>query len=266
MGTKRGDSNTLLELARQAEELGRVQGDLEIVKKEKTTLEKVYRDEILENQRLADLVETLRNRDPEIRVVYIEKVVESTGTLEGETTNVSIEDNECLEPHEYRTKEGLRVADLEKVSDNEYAHTTHDITIDVHAVTTDKEGVVDVIATSSAEPDNPIRIKQSTRIIEVDEPRKAIQPQVDIGVGFLAKQKPELTGTLGFQWLTPHDNVFVLGPRIHGNQNTFGVSVDVVSYNIGAPIPVLKDTWISVGPGYTHRGEWMGAITITSRM
>lgn len=85
-----------------------------------------------------------------------------------------------------------------------------------------------------------------------DEKLKVLQAR--LGLGFSAgadipAARPFFAGSLYLEWLHPHENVTLLAPQLSVGSHLAG-GINLVGYNIGAPLPLVDDLWLHVGGGY----------------
>lgn len=75
-----------------------------------------------------------------------------------------------------------------------------------------------------------------------------------LGLGFsggAGVPTPQLffAGSLYVELLHPHENVALLSPQVSVGSH-LAVGLNLVGYNIGAPLPLVDDLWLHVGGGY----------------
>lgn len=101
-------------------------------------------------------------------------------------------------------------------------------------------------------------------VVYKNKVRKVIEPHIGVG---LTVSVPTMTASGSFiiSWWHPFENLDAVSARISLNTKEIKLGLDLVSYNIGAHIPLLTDTWIGIGPDINQNLEPAGSITVWSK-
>ena len=191
---------------------------------------------------LREVIRSYEERPAEIRyIVRTETIIEGT-----EQKTVELPGD-----HLFRFENGLPVSEFRQLEEG-FLFKTFDIAFDATVVISEDETAVLLAGTSSYDDERyrlPVSTTEVTRIREA----KLIEPHIMVGLTGSLNIGPEVTGdllvSLTFPFIHPTEDLDILSPRISANSTALQFGVDVVSYNLGAKLPIVTDLWIGAGVG-----------------
>ena len=213
--------------------------ELEVVRNEVRGLSSVISEKTEEAERLKEIIRDYETRPEEIRYI----VRTETVLVGNEETTTEIPPD-----HIFRFEQGLPVSRFATTEEG-YSFSTFDVTFETTTVISDDETAVSLSATSSYEPDVRYSIPLSSEVVRVRE-HKIFEPHILMGATGSLDTKPlggDLTASLYVSLFHPTENIDLLAPRISFNANSFRIGADIISYNIGDPLPIVTDIWIGIG-------------------
>ena len=245
-------------------QLGTLQEEIEVVKIQSArSIEEVLAASSKDQQELLDQIVTLNEDITELRYI-----VTTNGTLQGTVPEPIIVEQGTLPPnHRYQLGE-LTVAEFKvtELGDQvQYEFPSYDVEFETSIVIGEKSVAVDVLAWSAFDPEQRIRIAQDSQAFDLYDETPLIGLEVGLGVTSSYPQ-PEPAGSLWLSWLHPHENIDVGNIRLSGNSQELSLGLDVASYNLGAPIPVLNNLWLSAGASLTSTAQIKPSLTIGAKL
>jgi len=110
-----------------------------------------------------------------------------------------------------------------------------------------------LLASSGCEEEPVVREMEISKVETSSlDPEKQKFWSPRLGLGFLAgatgTPEPLAGAAVYVTLLHPHKNVALLGPQLGVGTHLSG-GVNIVGYNIGAPLPLVDDLWVHVGAG-----------------
>lgn len=248
--------------------LADAQAEVVVVKNKLQTAEKIAEDIILKNQDLINQVAAL-----ETKVEDLELIIEtqSNMTPRERVKIVEVPINVPADPYLFEMNNGLVVAELGVLPGEEttqYEYKTYEINIETTVVSTETKTSISTFGSTGYDPEYRVQLEQhDLNVVKpVDAAHKLVDVDLALGVTGVVGLRPEVGASLSMPWLHPTPVIDTLTPRLTGTSSTFLVGLDVISYNVGEPLPVFENLWISAGPSISHRGEWSGAITIGAKL
>jgi len=238
--------------------------ELSVSRINNSTLESLLNEQDIDLVRLATQLEAANAKLKDVRTVVRGKTI-VTGTTEVVEVPVLVD---CPAPPEYRyqLENGLVVAEflvLESVTSTQYVYPVYDLHLDTNLVLTDTKAVLDISMSTSYAPEQVVHLQQEQLLVTNVRPHKVIEPHVLIGLtGILPI--PDLAGSISVSAIHPTENLDIGALRFsYGNQPSIGL--DFVQYNIGHKLPVLTNTWLAPGIGYSPLGP-VGTLTIGAKL
>ena len=213
--------------------------ELEVSRNQVKSLRSVITESSEEAERLKEIIRDYENRPEEIRyIVQTETVI--VGNEEVTT--------EIPPDHLFRFGNGLAVSRFMSTEEG-YSFTTFDITFETTTVISEDETAISLSAISSHEPQVRYQIPVTSEVVRVRE-HKIFEPHILMGATASFDPKPiggDLTASLYVSLFHPTENIDLLSPRISFNSNSFRIGADIISYNIGDPLPIVTDLWVGIG-------------------
>ncbi len=213
--------------------------ELEITRNSVRSLSSVLSEKDEETERLKAIITDYENRPEQIR--YIVKT---------ETILVGNEETATELPPDYlfRFENGLPVSRFATTEEG-YTFNTFNVTFETTTVVSEDETAVSLSAISSFEPELRYQIPITSEVVRVRE-HKIFEPHILMGATASLDTKPlggDLSASLYVSLLHPTEDLDLLAPRISFNTNSFRIGGDIISYNIGKPLPIVTDLWIGIG-------------------
>lgn len=143
--------------------------------------------------------------------------------------------------HTFRLNNGIAVAAIQK-TETEFSLLTYDLSFRSQSVMTEKQTSLSFQASSSEAPDVWVEVPVTSTTINT-QPRVLLEPHVGIGVaiGYPTIVSAGLWTTLVH---LPKGLDFI-GASIFADSSTAHIGVLPLAYNIGGPLPVLTNLWLS---------------------
>lgn len=167
-----------------------------------------------------------------------------------------------LLPREYTYKVGPLITGSFK-ADKEYTFTNYELNFRTTVLSTKKKTSVLVQANSSAEPGVYYDIPTTVSVTHPSE-HKVLKPELALGITG-GGPTWDLGGSLIMPWLHPVENLDLLSPRLTVSSKQARVGIDVASYNIGKPLPIVDDLWISLGGSSNLQAKPNLDVTISTK-
>lgn len=213
--------------------------ELSVANNKVTSLSKLLSSKDEEVDTLKEIIRSYENRPAQI-----EYVVKTETVFVGS----SQETRELPDDFLFTFDNGLPVSQF-RVLEDSYSFTTFDINFDTTIVISEDQTAVLLEATSSYD-ETPVRIELNS--VEVTKIRdfKIVEPQIAIGLTASLNTAPisaDLSASLYMPWLHPREDLDILSPKLSANSRSFRIGADVVSYNLGAKLPVITDLWLGAG-------------------
>jgi hypothetical protein len=213
--------------------------ELTITRNKVKNLNSVLSEKNQETEELKTIIRNYENKPEKIK--YIVKT---------ETILVGNEEiiKEPPEEYIYKFKNGLPVSKF-SFTEEGYKFTTYDVTFETTTIISKDKTAITLNATSSLEPETKYKIPVSTEVIKIRD-HKIFDPQLSIGFSQSNTFSP-LDSNLYVSVYMPlihiNKNVDIVIPRISFNNQSTRIGMDMISYNIGDPIPLTTDLWIGAG-------------------
>lgn len=223
----------------------------------KALIELMTEDLNQQNKEIKSLVAELNARPTDIR--YITKTETVLQPQEPEVVLLAPQ-----EPYEflYKLEEDIVVGKFKLGPEGEHTHTTYDMSFQNTMVITDNKTATTLqVATSYDDVFREVPV-------ELDVTRITDQPLFEphLGVGITAGAPTfDVQASLWVSTLHPWKNIDLFAPRLSANTEIASVGIDPLLYNIGEPLPVLTDLWLSVGPSINTQGEVAVDLTLGSK-
>lgn len=147
-------------------------------------------------------------------------------------------------PREYTYKSGPLITGKFS-SAEDYKFTTYELSFRTTLLTTKNKTAVLVQGSSSADPDKYYDLPSEV-IVSRQSDHKVLAPQLALGIT-AGGPSWDLGGSVIMPWLHPVETLDVLSPRLTVSSKQVRIGVDAVSYNVGKPLPIVDDLWISLG-------------------
>jgi hypothetical protein len=221
-------------------------------------------------QLVIDLAAALE-RPAQVRTItHVETVLEA-----GPVVDMPIA-GDCPAPadtaHNYTTG-GLTVARYEQ-RDAQQRHITYDLAVRATVAIGDVDAVALVEVATGADPEEWVEVPAALEVhTATATPHKLVSASVALGVsGHLASPLPamrpqlEASAALLLPWLHPSRVVDVMTPRLGVSSRDIRAGVDVVSWNLGAVLPVVDDLWIGAGASIATDARWSADLTVSTRL
>lgn len=242
-------SKTLLDQVEIANQL------IAVERNKSTDLSKLLSEEFEKNNNLLQTIKSLEARPEQIRYI-----VETNTVLKPSEPSVVFQ----VLPSEYLYKydNGLVVARFKATETYEF--NLYDLEIDTDIAISEKSTAVSVRGKSSYE-DSWVELDTQVVAHSVSPERhRFVKPEFMLGVSF--STYPGAYGSGSVSFLHPGKSVDVLSPRVSLSNNDARVGIDVVSYRISNQLPVLNNTWLSVGPSINLKSEPSLDLTIGAKL
>lgn len=239
--------------------------DLSVARINNSTLESLLNEQDIDLVRLATQLEAAGAQLKEVKTVVRGKTV-----IQGAPTHI-IEVPmmiDCAAPPEYRyqLENGIVVAEflvLPSTDSVKYLYPVYDLQVNTDLVLTDKKAVMDVSMSSSYDPELVIHLKQEQLLVTNVRQHKIFEPHVSLGITASAPI-PQISGSVSLSGIHPNENLDIGALRLsYGRQPSVGL--DFVQYNIGSRLPVLTNTWLAPGIGYSPAGP-IATLTIGAKL
>jgi hypothetical protein len=213
--------------------------ELEVASNKVRSLSSVISEKSEEAERLKEII-----RDYETRPAEIRYIVQTETVLVGnqETTT------EIPPDHLFRFNNGLPVSRFATTEEG-YSFSTFDVTFETTTVVSEDETAISLSAISSYEPDIRYPIPVSSQVVRVRE-HKIFEPHLLVGATGSLDLGPvaaDLTASLYTSLFHITENIDIVSPRISFNNDSLRIGLDVISYNIGGPLPIATDLWVGIG-------------------
>lgn len=229
--------------------------NIETVNNTKTTLSKELAKAQSDNQDLLQVIAQYKNKPQDIKYIVETKTVIVPSEPIYITPDLPSEYN-------FNLHDNLTVARFE-YANKKFKFETFELTFKADVVIA-KNKTSSLLKISSAyEPNIWHEYPIDLSVKEITEPVKLFTPHISLGLT-VSLPKPELLVSLSMSTLHFHDFDF-LSLRISGNSNTVQLGLDPISYNIGKPLPVLTDLWISPGISIDQNLETSGTVTFSTK-
>lgn len=189
---------------------------------------------------LTTLQKLTNSQSEEIRALAARKpdyIVKTTTVLAGETILLG----QLPQHHTFNLNGNIPVAEFSQ-ENGQYKFESHSLEFSTQVVASKKSTLTNLYVVSSADGIKH-QLPHTTEVTKIDEWR-LIHPELQV------------SGSLTYPWdagvalqapiLHPTRSLDLLVPRVFVGQR-FGVGVDVANYNLGAPLPILQDTWVAAG-------------------
>jgi hypothetical protein len=238
------------------EQLGQANESVVVEKNKNTTLLDAIENAGTEKQTLLDTIASMKSKPSEVKYI-----VHTVTKLVPEERVVTVKDLPAS--HTYSWDNGLVVAEFD-TSDNQYTFTTHDLTLRGTMVVGNKDTGLLLEGSTSAHPDDWKALPVDLKVEQIPEPHKVLELNVGLGLAAMYPD-PALHPSVFLSIIHPTKTFDVATIRIGSDGRTASAGLDVVSYNIGEPLPILTDVWVGAGPGINTNGAAQGAITLSSK-
>lgn len=237
------------------EQLGRANNAVATEKNKNTSLLEAIDSAGVEKQTLLDTIASMKSKPSEVKYI-----IRTETKLVPEERVVTVKD---LPPsHKYRWENGLVVAEFE-TSDGQYLLTTHDLTLRGTMVVGSKDTGLMLEGATSADPDRWETLPVDLKVEQIDS-HKILE--LNVGLGLAASYPdPALHPSVFLSTVHPTKTLDVATIRLGSDGRTASLGVDVVSYNVGGPLPILTDIWVGAGPGINTNGVTQGTLTLSSK-
>lgn len=224
-----------------------------LAKTEYKDLAAIYDDSRIEIDNLNSQLEALKKRPSEIKYV-----VRTETKILKENVYVT---PELPKEYLFQNDEGLVFGRF--ASAEEYTFESFDIDLTAQLVMTERSNSLSLKGTSSYD-NKEIELPVELTVIKQEQKEdQLLQPNLHLGL--TASFPPGAYGTLGVSLLQYKDFRF-LGLNANLSSNDVIGSFDPVMYNIGQPLPLVDDLYISAGVGAGIKYQPVGTITISTQL
>ena len=213
--------------------------ELTITKNKVKNLNSVLSEKNQETEELKKIIRNYENKPEKIK--YIVKT---------ETILVGNEEiiKEPPEEYIYKFKNGLPVSKF-SFTEEGYKFITYDITFQTTTIISKDKTAITLSATSSLEPETKYKIPVSSEVIKIRD-HKIFDPQLSIGFSqsnTLSPLDSNLYVSIYMPLIHVNKNTDIIIPRISFNNQSTRIGMDIISYNVGDPIPLTTDLWVGAG-------------------
>jgi hypothetical protein len=145
-----------------------------------------------------------------------------------------------------------------------YLFQSADLTFNTTVIVGPDKSRVELVAASSLAPQRYFPLKTESLTVYETEDRTIWEPNVAIGASYsVPRMEPALSLMVPFFHPWPEWDMAV--PRLSVGEDLY-VGLDAASYNVGEPLPVFTDLWISTGASVTPLGASPSLdLTISSK-
>ena len=213
--------------------------ELEVANNKVRSLSSVISDKSEEAEKLKEIIRDYENRPAEIR--YIVKT--ETILVGNQETTTEIPPN-----HLFRFNNGLPVSRFATTEEG-YSFSTFDVTFETTTIISEDQTAISLSAISSYEPDVRYPIPVSSKVVRVRE-HKIFEPPLLVGATGSFDLGPvggDLSASLYTSLFHITENIDLVSPRISFNNDSLRIGIDLISYNIGDPLPIATDLWVGLG-------------------
>lgn len=239
-----------------------VEQDLTRVNNKATSLEKLLSDKTFEGQQLQSIIANLRSKPADVRYI-VKTQTKLIGTTVVETPMV---DSSLTDEHYFKFDNGLVIAHS-LLEPNQRKYDVYDLDFDAIVVIGEKDTGVLLYARSSFNPEEEVNLEvERIEVQRIAEHHRVFEPHLALGLTGSFSPTLDLSASIYIPLLHPIDNLDFLAPRASFSSKDIRVGADIISYNIGAPLPVLTDLWIGAGASWAFISKGISAdITIGSK-
>lgn len=229
--------------------------EISVTKNKTKTLEASLADLSDENTKLIDLVKTLKDKPADIRyITRTETVLKASDPI--------IMVNDLPEEYIYKLNDQIAVARFAKEQD-QFIFETYDLVFRNTIVTGKKSTSALLQVQSSANPNTYYDVPVTVDVRKINQ-QKLFEPHIGLGItGSLPV--PAVTASLMLYPFHPLEELDAAVLRLSANSKTLKVGLDPIAYNLGHRIPVITDTWISIGPSVDIAGQFSADLTLSTK-
>lgn len=169
-------------------------------------------------------------------------------------------------PEEYIFKLNKEIPVAKFSSTDKYKFETYDLIYKTYTVISEKDTLIKVTATSSA--DNIERAIETTNSIVYEnknsEENKIFKPNIMLGIS--ANSNLNINATVGLSLLKSRNDLWrILMVETSFNKENINVGITPIQFNIGKPVPLVSNLWI--GAGYqTNLINHYGTVNLTTEL
>lgn len=222
------------------EELASMYTNLQTIKNENESLHKTILDLSDTNTKVLAL---LKDQKPS----QIKYITQSVTTLSPKEDKITID---LPEKYTYLLEDKIPVAEF-SYKENKATFETYQLKFKQTMAIGEKKTNT-LLQVSSSADDIWYDVPSEVRIVHTEEDTKYpfVQPNLTLGIGTTVSSDINTlipNATIGLNTIHLAESINILSPTI-GVGYQPNISLQLIEYNIGKPLPLIKDLWISAGP------------------
>ena len=206
-----------------------------------------------ENKNLLSQIALLKSRKEKIKYIDVIKY---------KTKEVVVVKENLPPSFIYRTEEGMPICSFEYKENYIFKVIPTEYKLDL--VKSDKSTSVVLKAKPAEEKEYytlPVEINESSSVKIKKFPR--IEPNLSVGIALSYSNNLQLSPVFQVPFIHLSDNLDILTPKITFNDSV-SIGINAIDYNIGSNLPVVTDTWLGFGPGFSVQNRYF-EVTLTSK-
>lgn len=228
---------------------------IRLVENERLKLSDLLDKSNTDNQSLRQIIAQAEIRPAQIRyITRTETVVVGT-----EVTQQS-----CPENHTFLLECGMPVAQIEKTGDA-YRLSTASLTFKAETVIAEDATATKLTASSSLDPDTEYELPVTEFHSFKQKEFQTLHPELSL-IGTTHIPSFNVSAGLEMPWLHITEQIDLASPRLTLNNQNAYLGIDLISYQIGKPIPLIEDVWLGAGVSMSTSLDKSIDVSISSKL
>jgi len=228
---------------------------IKVTETEKLKLSDLLAESKAKEDSLQQIIAQMKVKPSEIR--YITRT--ETVVIGSETVQQT-----CPENYLFALECGMPVAEIKKTG-TEYRLSTASLAFETKTVIAEGVAATKLTAKSTLEPETIYELPTTNFQIFEQKEFKVIKPELSL-IGSTHFPLFSVSAGLGMPWLHIIQEVDLASPRLTVNGSDAYIGIDIASYNIGKPIPLINNIWVGAGVSLSTSLDKSIDISISSKL